>query len=287
MGKRFGGVFDVRGDRMRVFRPGEDKRADDVEIIEGIDHPECVRRFGTAFEQARREIELVREAMPGSSIRHPSSPASKRRCSYGSAINNFGVREVLDALVELAPPPGVREAIERPVLPEEEKFSGVVFKVQANMDPAHRDRIAFMRVCSGRFERGMRLKISRTGKDIRTGSAVSFLSQRRDLVEDAYPGDIVGIPNHGLLRLGDTLTEGEALQFTGLPFFAPEMFQAVEVADPLRAKQLRLGLMQLGEEGAIQVFRPQVGGTLLLGAVGTLQFEVVAHRFCVRSNRRR
>jgi len=197
---------------------------------------------------------------------------------FGSAINNFGVREVLDALVDLAPAPIGRAAMQRQVEPTEAKFTGVVFKIQANMDPAHRDRIAFVRMCSGRFERGMKLKICRTGKEIRTNTVVSFLSQRRELVEDAYAGDIIGIPNHGLLQLGDTLTEGENLQFTGLPFFAPELFQTVEMVDPLKSKQLRQGLVQLGEEGAIQVFRPLAGGMLLLGAVGTLQFEVVAHR---------
>jgi peptide chain release factor 3 len=138
--------------------------------------------------------------------------------------------------------------------------------------------VAFVRVCSGRFERGMRLVISRNGKDLRTSSAVSFLSQRRDLLDEAYPGDVIGIPNHGLLQLGDTLTEGEVLQFTGLPFFAPELFREVEVADPLKTKQLRTGLKQLGEEGAIQVFRAHHGMGLLLGAAGALQFEVVAHR---------
>ncbi|MEI6113477.1 MAG: EF-Tu/IF-2/RF-3 family GTPase, partial [Burkholderiales bacterium] len=165
------------------------------------------------------------------------------------------------------------------VHPEEPKFTGVVFKVQANMDPAHRDRVAFVRVSSGQFERGMRLKVSRNGKEIRPNNVVSFLSQRRELVDVAYAGDVIGIPNHGILHLGDVLTEGEALHFTGLPFFAPELFQAVEVKDPLRTKQLRTGLTQLGEEGAIQVFRPLVaGGALLLGAIGQLQFEVVAHR---------
>ena len=162
--------------------------------------------------------------------------------------------------------------------PDEAKFSGVVFKIQANMDPAHRDRIAFVRVASGHFERGMRLKVVRSGKELRPNSVVSFLSQRRELLDEAYAGDIIGIPNHGVLQLGDTLTEGEALQFTGLPFFAPEMFRSVEVADPLRTKQLKAGLTQLGEEGAIQVFRPLAGSLLLLGAVGQLQFEVVAHR---------
>ena len=197
---------------------------------------------------------------------------------FGSAINNFGVQEVLDALVDLAPAPSDRESIQRIVHPEEKKFSGVVFKIQANMDPAHRDRIAFLRVASGEFTRGMRLKVVRSGKELRPNTVVSFMSQRRELLDTAFAGDIIGIPNHGVLQLGDTLTEGEALQFTGLPFFAPEMFRAVEVADPLRSKQLRAGLTQLGEEGAIQVFRPIAGSLLLLGAVGQLQFEVVAHR---------
>ena len=197
---------------------------------------------------------------------------------FGSAINNFGVQEVLDALVDLAPPPGSRHAIQREVQPDETKFSGVVFKIQANMDPAHRDRIAFVRVASGRFERGMNLKVVRSGKTLRPNTVVTFMSQKRELLDEAFAGDIIGIPNHGVLQLGDTLTEGEALQFTGLPFFAPEMFRSVEVADPLKTKQLRAGLTQLGEEGAIQVFRPILGTVLLLGAVGQLQFEVVAHR---------
>ena len=256
---------------MRVFRPGEDTRAEELEILEGLGHPEIERRFSAVLPKARQEIELVQTAMPGFD-RKAFLSGEQTPVFFGSAINNFGVREVLDALVDLAPSPGPRTSLQRPVAPTETKFSGVVFKVQANMDPAHRDRIAFVRICAGRFERGMRLRIVRTGKDIRTGNAVSFLSQRRDLVEDAYPGDIVGIPNHGVLRLGDSLTEGESLQFTGLPFFAPEMFRMVEVTDPMKAKQLRQGLMQLGEEGAIQVFRPLSSGAMLLGAVGQLQF---------------
>jgi peptide chain release factor 3 len=277
MGKRFGGVYDIRSDSMRVFRAGEDRVREEPEVIQGIDNPECLTRFGDAFLQAHQEIELLKGASPAFD-RDAFLQGRQTPVLFGSAINNFGVREVLDALVDLAPPPGPRMAIQREVLPEEPAFSGVVFKVQANMDPAYRDRIAFIRVCSGRFERGMKLKICRSGKEIRTANAMSFLSQRRDLLEEAWPGDIIGIPNHGLLQLGDTLTEGETLQFTGLPFFAPELFQTVEVADPIRTKQLRKGLLQLGEEGAIQVFRPNVGGALLLGAVGTLQFEVVAHR---------
>ena len=188
------------------------------------------------------------------------------------------MREVLDALVDLAPPPLPRRAVQRLVEPTEPAFTAVVFKIQANMDPAHRDRIAFARVCSGRFERGMQIKVVRNGKTIRPSTVVSFLSQRRDVLDVAYPGDIIGIPNRGALQLGDSLTEGEDLQFTGLPFFAPEMFQSVELADPMRAKQLKLGLKQLGEEGAIQVFQRHGGGPLLLGAIGALQFDVVMHR---------
>ncbi len=279
MGRAFAGVFDVRHDRMRLFKAGQE-RFDETqqEFIEGLDNPEIGSRFADAWPQAHSEIELIRAASPELD-RQAFLEGKQTPVLFGSAINNFGVQEVLDTLVELAPAPGPRAALERMIEPDEPKFTGVVFKVQANMDPAHRDRVAFVRVSSGRFNRGLKLRISRTGKDIRPNNVVSFLSQRRELVEDAVAGDIIGIPNHGILHLGDVLTEGETLHFTGLPFFAPELFQAVEVKDPLRTKQLRTGLAQLGEEGAIQVFRPvAAGGALLLGAVGVLQFEVVAHR---------
>ena len=277
MGKRFGGVFDIRADRMRVFKPGEDRAGGDVELIEGIGNPANEERFGEEFRHARDHIELLAGASEGFD-REAFLSGGQTPVFFGSAINNFGVQEVLDALVELAPSPGPKASRQRLVEPTEDKFTGVVFKIQANMDPAHRDRVAFVRVCSGRFERGMSLKLSRTGKDVKTANAVSFLSQRREILEDAYPGDIIGLPNRGVLQLGDTLTEGETLQFTGLPFFAPEIFHTVEVKDPIRNKQLRVGLQQLGEEGAIQVFRPVQGGPLLLGAVGQLQLDVVAHR---------
>jgi peptide chain release factor 3 len=281
MGKAFHGVMDLREQQMRVFSPGEDRvsgssGADD-EILAGLDNPVCAQRFGMQYEQAHGEIELLTDAAPAFEP-HAFLGGHQTPMFFGSAVNNFGVREVLDALVDLAPPPGERPAIQRVVHPEEPRFTGVVFKIQANMDPAHRDRIAFVRVASGHFERGMRLKVSRSGKELRPNTVVSFLSQRRELLDEAYAGDIIGIPNHGVLQLGDTLTEGEVLQFTGLPFFAPEMFRSVEVADPLKTKQLKAGLTQLGEEGAIQVFRPVAGTVLLLGAVGQLQFEVVAHR---------
>lgn len=277
MGKRFHGVMDLREQQMRVFTPGEDRHHDDDEIISGLDNPELAQRFGAEYKQAAQEIELLQEAaVPFDEAEFLAGKQTPM--FFGSAINNFGVREVLDALVDLAPPPEARPAIQRVVDPQENKFTGVVFKIQANMDPAHRDRIAFVRVASGHFTRGMRLKVVRSGKELRPNTVVSFLSQRRELLDEAYAGDIIGIPNHGVLQLGDTLTEGEQLQFTGLPFFAPEMFRTVEVADPLKTKQLRAGLTQLGEEGAIQVFRPVAGSLLLLGAVGQLQFEVVAHR---------
>ncbi len=277
MGKLFHGVYDRREKRMRVFSPGEDKAGGDDEILAGLGNAEAAKRFGAEFTQAQDELELLNGASPEFD-RTAFLSGKQTPMFFGSAINNFGVQEVLDALVDLAPAPAERAAIQRIVKPEEKKFSGVVFKIQANMDPAHRDRIAFLRVASGEFTRGMRLKVVRSAKELRPNTVVSFMSQRRELLDTAFAGDIIGIPNHGILQLGDTLTEGEALQFTGLPFFAPEMFRAVEVADPLRSKQLRAGLTQLGEEGAIQVFRPIAGSLLLLGAVGQLQFEVVAHR---------
>jgi peptide chain release factor 3 len=277
MGKAFHGVMDLRQQQMRVFSPGEDRKGAEDEILQGLHNPAYAERFGMQYEQAEGEIELLTDAAPPFSM-DDFRAGRQTPMFFGSAVNNFGVREVLDALVDLAPPPGDRAAIQRVVHPDEPKFTGVVFKIQANMDPAHRDRIAFLRVASGHFERGMRLKVVRSGKELRPNTVVSFLSQRRELLDEAFAGDIIGIPNHGVLQLGDTLTEGEPLQFTGLPFFAPEMFRSVEVADPLKTKQLRAGLTQLGEEGAIQVFRPVAGSMLLLGAVGQLQFEVVAHR---------
>ena len=277
MGKSFHGVYDLREHCIRVFRPGEDRLAGDEEVIQGLDHPSLTERFGAAMQQARHDIELVRAATPEFS-REQFLAGRQTPVFFGSAINNFGVKEVLDALVEIAPPPRPRIALQGPIAPDRERFAGVVFKIQANMDPAHRDRVVFVRVCAGHFARGMRLRVQRTGKEFRPNNVVTFLSQRRELLDEAYAGDIIGIPTHGGLQLGDTLTEGEPLQFTGLPFFAPEIFRAIEVMNPLRAKQLRTGLMQLGEEGAIQVFRPMRSPVMLLGAVGVLQFEVAAHR---------
>ena len=277
MGRSFGGVVDLVNRRMRVFQPGADRADHPFETLDRLDDPAITMRFGRAWAQASDEIELVTGAADAFD-REAFLGATQTPVYFGSAIHNFGVREVLDAIVDLAPSPQSRRALERVVAADEPALTGVVFKIQANMDPAHRDRIAFMRVVSGRFSRGMSIKVARSAKSIRPMSVVTFLSQRREIADEAWAGDIIGIPNHGTLQLGDTLTEGEVLRFTGLPFFAPEQFQAIEVADPLRTKQLRHGLEQLGEEGAIQVFRPVDGGMLLLGAVGALQFEVVLHR---------
>jgi peptide chain release factor 3 len=278
MGKSFRGVYDLPKNRIRVFRPGEDRiDKEEEEIVTGLDDPSLEARFGDEFVRARADIELVRGATPDFS-REEFLAGKQTPAFFGSAINNFGVREILDALVDIAPPPQPRVALQGKVDPHDPGFSAVVFKIQANMDPAHRDRVVFMRVCSGHFERGMRLKIQRTGKEFRPNNVVSFLSQRRELLDEAYAGDIIGIPTHGGIQLGDTLTDGPDLQFTGLPFFAPEIFHIVEVVNPLKTKQLRTGLMQLGEEGAIQVFRPLRNTMMLLGAVGSLQFDVAAHR---------
>jgi peptide chain release factor 3 len=223
----------------------------EIELVKGASHPFVLEEF------------LAGELSP---------------VFFGSAINNFGVREILNALIDWAPMPAPRDATARDVAPTEEPFSGFVFKIQANMDPKHRDRIAFLRVCSGRFERGMKMKHLRLNRDIAASSVVTFMSHDREIVEEAFAGDIIGIPNHGNIQIGDSFSEGELLAFTGIPFFAPEMFRSVRIKNPLKLKQLHKGLQQLGEEGAVQVFKPHNGGDLILGAVGVLQFEVVASR---------
>ena len=276
-GKNFKGVYDIAHNQVRIFRAGDSTMGGEVETLYGLEDDEAYRRFGDVWTRAKEEIELVTGASPAFS-RDAFLAGTQSPVLFGSAINNFGVKEILDALIELAPPPTPRMTTVRAVDPEEPAFTGMVFKVQANMDRAHRDRVAFIRVCSGHFERGMALQVTRSGQKMRANNVVTFLSQRRETVTEAYPGDIIGIPNHGNLCLGDTLTEGEPLQFIGLPFFAPEIFQNVEVTDPMRQKQLGEALKQLGEEGAIQVFKPVGGGMRWLGAVGQLQFEVVAHR---------
>ncbi len=290
-GKHFAGIVNLRTDAMTVFQAGQDRRPQDFDTIPLAEIETLQRRFGHDFEQAQSNMELVSGASPAFD-RDEFLAGHQTPVFFGSGVNNFGVMEVLDALVDLAPPPQPRISSVLPpkagagaapvvttVEPQQTAFSGVVFKVQANMDPSHRDRIAFVRICSGKYTPGMKLKVQRTGKELRPTSVVTFMSQRREAVEEAFAGDIVGFTTHGGVQLGDSITDGSVvLQFTGLPFFAPELFQTVILKNPLRTKQLQQGLAQLGEEGAIQVFRPEIGGPMLLGAVGQLQFEVVQHR---------
>lgn len=290
-GKAFGGIVDLRKQQMRLFKAGADKRSDQDgdardEIVPLAEAATLRARFGHDYELAEQTIELLSAAAPAFES-DAFVGARQTPVFFGSGVNNFGVQEVLDALVDLAPPPAARhvtkaDGADVEIPPASPGFSGVVFKVQANMDPSHRDRIAFVRVNSGRYESGMKLRVQRTGKELRPTSVVTFLSQRREAVEEAYAGDIIGFTTHGGVQLGDTITDADAPTtfgtYTGLPFFAPELFQTVELANPMKSKQLQQGLMQLGEEGAIQVFRPTVGGAMLLGAIGQLQFEVVQHR---------
>jgi len=277
MGKTFRGVYHLMRDEILLFTPGEEKADGDVEVIKGIDNPILAQRFPLEIEQLKMEVELVHGAS------HPFDlqrflEGKQTPVFFGSAINNFGVREILNALLDWAPAPIERDATVRAVQPSEQPFSGFVFKIQANMDANHRDRIAFLRVCSGHFERGMKVKHLRIGKEIRVSSVVTFMANSREQVEEAYAGDIIGLPNHGNMQIGDSFSEGELLQYTGIPYFAPDFFRSVRIRNPLKVKQLHKGLQQLGEEGAVQVFKPVDGGDLILGAVGMLQFDVVASR---------
>ncbi len=276
-GKHFGGVYDLARDRILRFRPGEESADFETEVIEGLDDPRLQTHFGADADSLRAEVELVRGA--GADFDESAFLAgSQTPVFFGSAINNFGVREILDALLSWAPPPQPRDGGARIVRPDEPRFSGIVFKIQANMDPQHHDRIAFLRVCSGRFAPGLRTKHLRSGKELRIANAITFMAQERSRLEDAVAGDIIGIHNHGQLGIGDVLSEGEELTYAGIPHFAPELFRRVHLRDPLRTKQLQRGLEQLGEEGLVQVFTPFGGGDAILGVVGALQFDVVIGR---------
>lgn len=277
MGKTFRGVYHLMRDEIKLFAAGSERADQEFDIIKGIDNPRLLEMFPREIEQLKMEVELVHGAS------HPFDldaylAGTQTPVFFGSAVNNFGVREILDALLDWAPAPLARDASVRIVAPTEVAFSGFVFKIQANMDPAHRDRIAFLRVCSGRFERGMKIKHLRLNREIRVSNVVTFMASSREQVEEAYAGDIIGLPNHGNMQIGDSFSEGEMLQFTGIPYFAPDFFRSVRILNPLKIKQLHKGLQQLGEEGAVQVFKPALGGDLILGAVGVLQFEVVASR---------
>ncbi len=277
MGKRFKGVYDLRADKTHLFSAQHGGKIKAGEVIDGIDNPRMDEVLGDQARELREEMELVQGAS------HPLDleaylAGRQTPVFFGSAINNFGVRELLDAFVEYAPPPRPRAAMQRTVNPAEESFTGFVFKIQANMDPAHRDRIAFLRVCSGSYKKGMKMRHVRIGKTVQVANAITFQADERRHVDEAWPGDIIGLHNHGTIQIGDTFSEGEELKYGGIPFFAPELFRRVVLKDPLRMKALQKGVVQLSEEGATQVFRPLKNNDLILGAVGVLQFDVAAYR---------
>ncbi len=277
MGKRFKGVYDLVKDEVHLYAAGKNELKQDATVIKGLDNPLLNEVLGDQADELREEIELVQGASHGFDL-DAYLAGDLTPVYFGSAINNFGVQELLDDFVRFAPGPQARDTTSRSVEPTEEKFSGFVFKIQANMDPQHRDRIAFMRVCSGSYTKGMKMKHVRLGKTVQISNAVTFLASDRGHVDEAFPGDIIGMHNHGTIRIGDTFTQGEELKYTGIPNFAPELFRRAVLKDPLRMKALQKGLDQLSEEGATQLFRPLKNNDLILGAVGVLQFEVVAQR---------
>jgi len=277
MGRYFRGVYDLQRDRIVCYQPGHGDRLFAYPVIDGIDSAAARTYLGDDYGAFLDEIDLVRGAS------HPFDLTAFRGATlspvfFGTALGNFGVDHMLDCFVEHAPPPQPREAHERIVDPGEDPFTGFVFKIQANMDPKHRDRIAFVRICSGAYHHGMRIHQVRVGKDVKITDAVTFMAGDRVQAEEAFAGDIIGLHNHGSIQIGDTFTEGEDLRFKGVPNFAPELFRRVRVRDPLKSKQLEKGLTQLAEEGATQVFKPLERNDLIVGAVGALQFDLVAFR---------
>jgi peptide chain release factor 3 len=277
MGKSFKGVYNLHRKQLNLFRAGSDTADADIATISDLSDPRVDELLGLQADDLRADIELLEGAANpfdlSEYLKGNQSPVF-----FGSAINNFGVRELLDAFVEMAPAPLPRRAVEREVSPFEPAFTAFAFKIQANMDPAHRDRVAFLRICSGKFKSGMTVHHHRLGKDVKFANAIIFMAQDRAHIDEAYAGDIIGIHNHGTIKIGDTFTEKEDLSFTGIPNFAPELFRRVRLKDPMKRKQLHKGLVQLSEEGAVQVFRTQLGGDYILGAVGALQFDVTIER---------
>jgi peptide chain release factor 3 len=276
MGREFKGVYHLLEDRFYLYS-GEKHRVSDIETVDGLHAPGLKERFGAVYQTLLDEIELLQ--MAGTEFNLERYRAAKLTPVFvGSAINNFGVRELLNGFTDWAPPPQPRATETRSVAPTEEKFTGFVFKIQANMDPKHRDRVAFLRVCSGRYHKGMDLHSVRLKGPVRISNALTFMASEREAVEEAWAGDIIGLHNHGTIAIGDSFSEGEVLNFVGIPNFAPELFRRVVLKDPLKAKQLNKGLDQLCEEGATQVYRPLTNNDIILGAVGTLQFDVVQYR---------
>ncbi len=278
MGRNFFGCYDLIHDRLALLERAKKGKPEETESCTGLDDPRLDALLpADAVAKLREHVEMARGLMPAFDLQ-AYREGNTTPVYFGSAINNFGVGELLRGLVEFAPSPLPQPAAERLIAPDEGKVSGFVFKIQANMDPKHRDRIAFMRLASGHFRRGMKLKHVRSGKSIAMSAPVLFLARDRELAEEAHAGDIVGLPNHGNLRIGDALTEGEDLHFTGIPSFAPELLQRVRPEDPMKAKHLGRALTQLAEEGAAQAFRTRLGSDWIVGVVGPLQFEVLADR---------
>ncbi len=277
MGRAFRGVYHLPEDRIYLYAAVGRGRAGKSETVDGVESDAAAVVLGDDRDAFLEEIELVRGAMAEFDL-EAYLAGEITPAFFGSALTNFGVRELLDTFVSYAPSPRARETTERAVKPEENDLTGLVFKIQANMDKAHRDRIAFMRICSGKFERGMKLKHVRLGRDFKVADAITFMASERERVDTAYAGDIIGLHNHGTINIGDTFTTGESLKFIGVPNFAPELFRRAVLKDPLRTKALQKGLMQLCEEGATQLFKPLDSNVYILGTIGPLQFEVVAYR---------
>ena len=278
MGKGFKGVFHLLENKIYLFESGKNTKIGDNTIIEGIDNPQLDEILGKELAQeAREEIELISGTTNPFSI-DSFLEGKQTPVFFGSAINNFGIENLLNGFIKYAPIPQSRESDNRSVSPEENKLTGFIFKIQANMDPKHHDRLAFMRIVSGKYTKGMKVFQVSTGKQIKIANAVTFMSRERSSAESASAGDVIGIHNHGGIGIGDTFTQGEKLNFQGIPNFAPELFRRAQLKDPLKTKALQKGLDQLSEEGATQVFRPISNSTQILGAVGILQFDVVAHR---------
>ncbi|MBP7253660.1 MAG: peptide chain release factor 3 [Alphaproteobacteria bacterium] len=278
MGRDFKGCYDLLRDRLILIDKKSGEKIDDGIACHGLDDPQLDTLLGADVAQRLRDEVNMARGLCKPFNQQSYLEGHLTPIYFGSAINNFGVRELLLGLAEHAPAPRAQPADKRSVVPTENKVTGFVFKVQANMDPNHRDRIAFVRLCSGHFRRGMKLLHTRSGKQLAVNNAVLFLARERELAEDAYAGDIMGIPNHGTLRIGDTLTEGENLRFLGVPSFAPELIQRVNIGDPMKVKHLRRALEHFAEEGASQVFKPLIGSDWVVGVVGPLQFEVLAAR---------
>ena len=278
MGRAFQGCYDLLHDRLVLMPKGAGAAQPPSLTCQGIDDPKIDGALpADAVKTLRDGVEMAR------TLCKPVDRAAYREghlspIFFGSAVNNFGVRELLEGLAELAPPPRPQPSVSRPIAPEETKVSGFVFKIQANMDPKHRDRIAFLRLASGHFKRGMKLTHIRSGKQMAVHNPLFFMAQDREIADEAWAGDIIGIPNHGSLSIGDALTEGEAIRFTGIPSFAPELLQRVRPDDPMKAKHLGRALEQLAEEGAARVFKPRLDGNWIVGVVGALQFDVLADR---------